>query len=209
MLYIWSSLSLFPLYSLRSRRYSRARGNGKLEIPPAQKRHILSSAHRMVPPILMYFIYFNYLSNSRIYTSANIRLWRFISSVHSMLWRQKYHVRFSVTICPHAFIAIYELWKSSEFVYYQITQLSEQKYRLAKPFAEHNFGPFRRNFVIGLFQSLSKTQLRVSFTRLYLQICTFITVSHLQSTNVGLIFVVHSSRRSDFRFQIKIKVFNA
>jgi hypothetical protein len=27
-------------------------------------------------------------------------------------------------------IAIYELWKSSEFVYYQITQLSEQKYRL-------------------------------------------------------------------------------
>ena len=106
-------------------------------------------------------------------------------------------------------IAIYELWKSSEFVYYQITQLSEQKYRLAIPFAEHNFGPFRRNFVIGLFQSLSKTRLRVSFTSLYLQICTFITVSHLQATNVGLIFVVHSSRRSDFRFQIKIKEFNA
>jgi hypothetical protein len=39
-------------------------------------------------------------------------------------------------------IAIYELWKSSEFVYlYQITQLCEQKYRLAIPFAEHNFGP--------------------------------------------------------------------
>ena len=63
-----------PSVSLRSRRYSRARENGKLEIPPAQKRHILSSAHRMVPPILMYFIYFNYLSNSRICTSANIRL---------------------------------------------------------------------------------------------------------------------------------------
>jgi hypothetical protein len=30
-------------YSLRSRRYSRARENGKLEIPPAQKLHILSS----------------------------------------------------------------------------------------------------------------------------------------------------------------------
>jgi hypothetical protein len=29
--------------SLRSRRYSRARENGKLEIPPAQKLHILSS----------------------------------------------------------------------------------------------------------------------------------------------------------------------
>jgi hypothetical protein len=72
-----------------------------------------------------------------------------------------------------------------------------------------NFGPFRRNFVIGLFQSLSKTRLRVSFTSLYLQICTFITVSHLQATNVGLIFVVHSSRRIDFRFQIKIKEFNA
>jgi hypothetical protein len=31
------------LISLRSRRYSRARENGKLEIPPAQKLHILSS----------------------------------------------------------------------------------------------------------------------------------------------------------------------
>jgi hypothetical protein len=98
-------------------------------------------------------------------------------------------------------IAIYELWKSSEFVYSQITQLSEQKYRLAIPFAEHNFGPFGRNFfVIVLFQSLSKTLLRVSFTSLYLQVCTFsfITVTHLYqailATNVGLIFVVHSSR---------------
>jgi hypothetical protein len=95
-------------------------------------------------------------------------------------------------------IAIYELWKSSEFVYYQIMQLSEQKYRLAIHFAihfaEHNFGPFGHNFfVIVLFQSLSKTLIRVSFTSLYLQICTFITVSHLyQATNVGLIFVVHS-----------------
>ena len=33
------------LISLRSRRYSRAQG-GKLEIPPAQKLSILSSAHR-------------------------------------------------------------------------------------------------------------------------------------------------------------------
>jgi hypothetical protein len=49
-------------------------------------------------------------------------------------------------------------------------------------------------FVIVLFQSLSKTLLRVSFTSLYLQICTFITVSHLyQATNVGFVhFVVHS-----------------
>ena len=35
-----------PLGSLRSRRYSRAQG-GKLEIPPAQKLSILSSAHRV------------------------------------------------------------------------------------------------------------------------------------------------------------------
>jgi hypothetical protein len=34
-------------YSLRSRRYSRARENGKLEIPPAQKRHILSSPRQL------------------------------------------------------------------------------------------------------------------------------------------------------------------
>ena len=33
------------IISLRSRRYSRAQG-GKLEIPPAQKLSILSSAHR-------------------------------------------------------------------------------------------------------------------------------------------------------------------
>jgi hypothetical protein len=44
-------------------------------------------------------------------------------------------------------IVTYGPWKSSEFVYYQITQLSEQKYRLAIPFAEHNFGPFGRIFL--------------------------------------------------------------
>ena len=38
-------ISLFR--SLRSRRYSRARENGKLEIPPAQKRHILSSPRQL------------------------------------------------------------------------------------------------------------------------------------------------------------------
>ena len=36
------SLQPFDLFSLRSRRYSRAQG-GKLEIPPAQKLSILSS----------------------------------------------------------------------------------------------------------------------------------------------------------------------
>jgi hypothetical protein len=54
-------------------------------------------------------------------------------------------------------IAVYDLWKSSDIVYYQITQLCDQKYRLATPFAEHNFGPFERIFfVVVLFESLSK-----------------------------------------------------
>ena len=104
-------------------------------------------------------------------------------------------------------IATYELWKSSELVYYQITQLSEQKYRLSIPFAEHNFGPFGRNFVIVLFQSLSKTLLRVSFnTSLYLQVCTFITVSHLSSNTVTVLdwyslFILQDEAISDSRIQ--------
>jgi hypothetical protein len=66
------------------------------------------------------------------------------------------------------------LWKSNAIVYYQITQLSEQKYRLAIPFAENNFGPFERIvFVIVLFESPPKTLFRVSFASLYLQICIF------------------------------------
>ena len=38
-------LARWAIHSLRSRRYSRAQGE-KLEIPPAQKLSILSSAHR-------------------------------------------------------------------------------------------------------------------------------------------------------------------
>jgi hypothetical protein len=63
-------------------------------------------------------------------------------------------------------IAIYELWKSSEFVYYEITQFCERKYRLAIyiHFAEDNFGPFERIFfVIVLFESLSKHYLECHF----------------------------------------------
>ena len=59
-------------------------------------------------------------------------------------------------------------------ILYQITQLSERKYRLAIPFAENNFGPFEHIvFVIVLFESPSKTLLRVLFASLYLQICIF------------------------------------
>jgi hypothetical protein len=105
-------------------------------------------------------------------------------------------------------IAIYELWKSSEFVYYQITQLSEQKSRLAIPFAEHNFGRFGRNFSCS--NRYQKHYLECHLRACIFKYASFITVSHLyQATNVGLIFVVHSSRRWDYRFQIKIKEFNA
>jgi hypothetical protein len=63
---------------------------------------------------------------------------------------------------------------ANEIVYYQITQLSEQKYKLAIPFAEHKFDPFGRIiFAIVLFESLSITLCRVLFSSLYLQICIF------------------------------------
>jgi hypothetical protein len=66
------------------------------------------------------------------------------------------------------------LSKSNKIIYYQITQLSEQKYRLAIPFAENNCGPFEHIvFVIVLFESPSKTLFRVLFASLYLQICIF------------------------------------
>jgi hypothetical protein len=63
-------------------------------------------------------------------------------------------------------------WKSNAIIYYQITQLSEQKYRLAIPFTENNCGPFEHIvFVIVLFESPSK--IRVLFASLYLQIFIF------------------------------------
>ena len=66
------------------------------------------------------------------------------------------------------------LWKSNSIILYQITQLSEQKYRLAIPFAENNFGPFEHIvFVIVLLESPSKSLFRVLFASLYLQICIF------------------------------------
>ena len=71
-------------------------------------------------------------------------------------------------------VAIYGPLKSNMIILYQITQLSEQKYRLAIPFAENNFGPFVHIvFVIVLFESPSKTLSTVLFPRLYLQICIF------------------------------------
>jgi hypothetical protein len=71
-------------------------------------------------------------------------------------------------------VAIYWPLKSNMIILYQITQLSEQKYRLAILFAENNFGPFEHIvFVIVLFESPLKTLFRVLFPRLYLQICIF------------------------------------
>jgi hypothetical protein len=61
------------------------------------------------------------------------------------------------------------VWKPNAVVYYQITRLSEQKYRLAIHFAENNFGPFKHiAFVIVLFESPSKHYLEC-----YLQACVF------------------------------------
>jgi hypothetical protein len=66
------------------------------------------------------------------------------------------------------------LWKSNTIILYQNTQLSEEKYGLAIPFAENNFGPFEHIvFVIVLFESPSKTLCGVLFACLYLQICIF------------------------------------
>jgi hypothetical protein len=64
-----------------------------------------------------------------------------------MICRQKYHhsiqrVEISwfltIDLVDVNIIAIYGFWKSSEIVYYQITQLSEQQSWLALPLAEHN-----------------------------------------------------------------------
>ena len=68
-------------------------------------------------------------------------------------------------------VAIYGPLNSNTIILYQITQLSEQKYRLAVPFAENNFGPFEHIvFVIVLLESPLKTLFRVLFASLYLQI---------------------------------------
>jgi hypothetical protein len=64
---------------------------------------------------------------------------------------------------------------SNAIVYYQITRLSEQKYRLAIHFAENNFGPFKHiAFVIVLFESPSKTLVRVQAC--IFKFASFITV---------------------------------
>jgi hypothetical protein len=66
------------------------------------------------------------------------------------------------------------LWKSNTIILYQITQLSEQKYRLAIHFAENDFGPFEHIvFVIVLLESPLKILFIVVFASLYLQICIF------------------------------------
>jgi hypothetical protein len=47
-------------------------------------------------------------------------------------------------------IAIYELWKSSELVYDQITQYYWQIININIHFAEHKFGPLRRMLIVTL-----------------------------------------------------------
>ena len=66
------------------------------------------------------------------------------------------------------------LLNSNTIILYQITQLSEQQYRLAVPFAENNFGPFEDIVFVTVFlESPLKTLFRVLFASLYLQICIF------------------------------------
>jgi hypothetical protein len=92
------------------------------------------------------------------------------------------------------------LWKSNAIVYYQITQLSEQKYRLAIPFAENNFGPFAHIvFVIDLFEFPSKTLFIVLFASLYLQICIFYQYISISCPNVSSKWV-NPNRKYDATF---------
>jgi hypothetical protein len=76
---------------------------------------------------------------------------------------------------------------SNTIILYQIMQLSEQKYRLAVPFAENNFGPFEHIiFVIVLLESPLKTLFRVLFASLYLQICIFYQYISISCPTVSL-----------------------
>ena len=107
---------------------------------------------------------FSYLRFSACYEDRNT----------TIRFRNKRFNQFLTTVIVINIVAIYGPLKSNMIILYQITQLSEQKYRLAIPFAENNFGPFEHIvFVIVLFESPSKTLFRVLFPRLYLQICIF------------------------------------
>jgi hypothetical protein len=117
---------------------------------------------RMVPPILMCLSNsFTYCTSAK-YTTLTFHIFGSLNAMKTKIPRlitliQCHNMSsfIAIVLVDVNVIAIYELWKSSEFVYYQITQLSEHKYRLAITFAEHNFGPFGRIFfVIVLFQSL-------------------------------------------------------
>jgi hypothetical protein len=77
--------------------------------------------------------------------------------------------------------------------------LSEQKYRLAIPFAENNFGPFAHIvFVIVLFESPSKTLFRVLFASLYLQICIFYQYISISCPTVSS-KLVNPNRKYDWK----------
>jgi hypothetical protein len=78
-------------------------------------------------------------------------------------------------------------------------QLPEQKYRLAVPFAENNFGPFEHIvFVIVLFESPSKTLFRVLFASLYLQICIFYQYISISCATVSSKWV-NPNRKYDWK----------
>jgi hypothetical protein len=106
-------------------------------------------------------------------TPVSYDLWRSISSVQCMLVLWTKSTQFLITLSR------FTVFQSQArlHVYYQITQLSEQKYIPAVSFAEHNFGPFERIFfVIVLFESLSKRYVECYFRICIFKFASFITV---------------------------------
>ena len=120
---------------------------------------------QIIHPLAVDGFVFSYLRFSACYEDRNTTI-RFRN--------KRFNQFLSIVIVIINIVAIYGPLKSNMIILYQITQLSEQKYRLAIPFAENNFGPFQHIvFVIVLFETPSKTLFTVLFPRLYLQICIF------------------------------------
>ena len=142
---------------------------GVIYRPPNNKIELFENAidniTQIIQPLAVDGFVFSYLRFSACYEDRNTTI-RFRN--------KRFNQFLTIVIVIINIVAIYGPLKSNMIILYQITQLSEQKYRLAIPFAENNFGPFEHIvFVIVLFESPSKTLFRVLFPRLYLQICIF------------------------------------
>jgi hypothetical protein len=67
---------------------------------------------------------------------------------HHSIQRNDISSFLSIGLVNGNIIAIYELWKSNELVYDQITQYYKQIININIPFAEYNFGPLRRMLIL-------------------------------------------------------------